>query len=299
MRLISAFILCCFLSSAQAQITAGPDPAPGNDCMSTPITLNYAGEVNGRSSYSFSNGQSDYVISWTGAAWEFRLDGIFLLSSNEANTLEPPCSSTFPWISGLGCDFGQAPYIGGPSCSTAPLAIELVGFNIQVQNRFVVLGWTTARESDNARFTIERSPNDDLHWESIGFVTGGGTTLNHSTYTFTDDAPREGLIYYRLLWQDFDGKKEYSRVLSVHLASQTAISLTPNPVQNILTITFSEAPESASLLRLFDAQGRLIKSQALTETQMELDMTQCLPGFYCTEIVGDGGYIHRYRLVKN
>jgi hypothetical protein len=102
-----------------------------------------------------------------------------------------------------------------------------------------------------------------------------------------------------LLWRDFNGKEERSHVLSIQLGLNRAVSLTPNPVQNILTITFLEAPESASLLRLFDAQGRLIKSQALTETQMELDMTQCLPGFYCAEIVSDRGYIHRYRLVKN
>lgn len=267
--------------------------------MPTPITLTYAGDVNGRSSYTHFNGQSTYTIFWDGSMWKFELDGMFLLSYNEANTLEPPCSSAFPWTGGLGCDFGQAPFIGGPSCSTVPLAIALVGFNVQVQNRFVVLDWATASESDNAGFTVERSSNDGLHWEKIGFVAGSGTTLSHSTYTFTDDTPPEGLIYYRLLWQDFDGKKEYSGVLNIHLASQTAISWAPNPVQNVLKITFSEALEAVWLLRLYDAQGKLLQAQSVTGQPIELDMAQCPPGFYCAEAVSDGGRVYRHRLVKN
>ncbi len=300
MRLISTFILCCFLCAAQAQITAGPDPAPGNDCMPTLITLTYAGEVNGRSSYSYSDGQSTYNIHWTGSSWEFTLDVgiIFLLSSNDANTLEPPCSNVFPWNVGPGCDFAQAPYIGGPSCSSVPLAIELVEFKVQVKNQTVILSWATTLEKDNAKFIIERSAGDALQWRDIGFVAGGGTTSAVSSYTYTDDAPPAGLSFYRLRSVDFGGTADLSGMLSVYVKTGITAQLTPNPVQNILTVTLPNTPLSTSFLRIYDAVGQMVTEQPALETYMEVDMSTFTSGLYWVEIVSEQTSICRHVVIK-
>ena len=301
MRLISTFILCCFLCAAQAQITAGPDPDPGNDCLTSPITLIYAGDVNGRSSYSYSDGQSTYSIYWTGSLWEFTLDVgiVFLLSYNDANTVEPPCSNIFPWTAGLGCDFAQAPYIGGPSCSSVPMAIELVDFKAQVKSQIVILDWTTASEKDNAKFIIERSAGDALQWEKIGFVAGSGTTSAISSYTYTDDAPPAGLSFYRLRSIDFEGKETLSGMLSVYVKTGTTARLSPNPVQNVLTVTLPKnLPPTTSSLRIYDALGQMIAEQPALEPDMEVDMSTFTAGLYWIEIVSEQTSICRHVVIK-
>lgn len=299
MRQTFTFLLCFFHFLAQSQITAGPDPAPGNDCFSSPITLYYAGDVNGRSSYSYFDGQFTYTMYWNGAMWRFEFEGAFLLSSNDANTLEPPCSSVFPWTVGLGCDFATAPFIGGPSCSSVPLSIELVSFKALIKNHLTILEWVTARELGNAGFEVERSQGNDLHWEKIGFVAGSGEKASPSVYTFTDDQRTEGQIYYRLIWKGFDGTSGYSTSLPVFKEPENLVSLTPNPVKDALTITLSETSESTSLLRLYDAQGRLLQTCPLLEPNTNIDMTICPSGFYWAEIITDGRRNDRYLLLKN
>ena len=267
--------------------------------MPTPITLTYSGEVNGRSSYTFSNGQNDYVMSWTGASWEFKLDGLFLLSSNEANTLEPPCSSAFPWTGGQGCDFGQAPYIGGPSCSTVPLAVELIDFEAQVKNRAVALNWTTATERDNTGFSIERSLDGLAHWQDLGFVASGGNTTAATHYTFTDDAPAPGVSYYRLKAVDFGGKEEYSPVTRVYIKQNEAISLSPNPVTTILKVTSTHAADAVFSFKMYDAMGRLISEKPFTETHLEVDMSAFVSGLYFIEIMSERSPACRQVVIKN
>lgn len=300
MRLISTFILCCFLFSAQAQITAGPDPAPGNDCIPVPITLNYAGTVNGRSSYSYSGGGGNYLIYWTGASWEFTLDVgiVFLLSYNNANTLEPPCSNVFPWIAGPGCDFTQAPYIGGPSCSSIPMAIELIKFEATVTDRWVNLNWTTATEHDNSGFSIERSVGDLAHWQRLGFVKSNSNTTDETHYTFTDDAPAFGVSYYRLKTIDWAGKEEYSPATRAYMTQNEAIILSPNPVQTILKVASSPTDDAAFLLKIHDTTGRLISEQPYTETQLEVDMSALVSGLYFVEITADLRPIYRQVVIK-
>lgn len=298
MRLISTFIFCCFLLSAQAQITAGPDPAPGNDCFTSTITLSFSGLVNGRSSYTYFDGQSTFEIYWNGGFWEFKLDGLFLLSYNNANTLEPPCSNVFPWTSGLGCDFKQAPYIGGPSCSSVPMAVELIQFEASAAGGWVNLNWVTATERDNTGFFIERSVDDWAHWQGLGFVKSNGNTTDETHYAFTDDAPLPGVSYYRLKAVDWSGKEEYSPATRVYIAQREAIVLSPNPVQTILKVTSPHDADAAFLLRIHDAVGRLISEQPYTETHLEVDMSAFASGLYFLEITSDRSPAYRQVVIK-
>jgi len=300
MRLISTFILCCFLFSVQAQITAGPDPAPGNDCILTPITLSYAGQVNGRSSYTYSDGQGTYTIAWTGASWEFKLDVgiVLLLAFNDANTLEPPCSNVFPWNVGPGCDFTQAPYIGGPSCSSMPMAIELMDFKVLEKSGSVMLNWATATERDNSGFAVERSVDDLAHWGRLGFVKSEGNTTALIRYAFTDDAPASGTSYYRLKAIDLAGKAEYSPVARIYMTQNQAVVLFPNPVQTILKVASSSPDDADCLLKIYDATGRLTFEKTCMEAHLEVDMSAFVSGFYFVEITADRRPIYRQVIIK-
>ncbi len=78
------------------------------------------------------------------------------------------------------------------------LPVELSSFTSLVQNTNVLLKWTTASETNNSGFEIERSEvkgqtSDD--WSNIGFVNGNGTTNTPVNYEFTDRGLSAGKLF--------------------------------------------------------------------------------------------------------
>ena len=94
---------------------------------------------------------------------------------------------------------------------------------------------------NNDYFTIEKS-EDGIYFEAIGEESGAGTTFNESRYSFTDEAPTDGLNYYRLIQTDFDGDSETFPVLSVDVTPKgnDQIELFPNPTSGFTNLAFSE-----------------------------------------------------------
>lgn len=95
-----------------------------------------------------------------------------------------------------------------------PLPVELISFNAFVKNNCVSLEWYTATELNNDYFVIEKS-GDASSFEEIGRVTGAGTSSEIHQYTFTDPDLHSGIFFYRLKQVDYDGKYEFSSVVSV------------------------------------------------------------------------------------
>ena len=76
------------------------------------------------------------------------------------------------------------------------------------------LQWSTATETNNQGFEIQRGTNNrDL--VTVGFVKGNGTTTETQSYTYVDNTELSGTVYYRLKQLDLNGKYEYSKVVEV------------------------------------------------------------------------------------
>lgn len=169
------------------------------------------------------------------------------------------------------------------------IPVELVSFTASINENEVRLNWSTATETNNRGFEIERSPSlipsqregtsQTLwgDWEEIGFVPGFGTTTEPKSYTFTDDlsltsnlpSARHGLTHtlrYRLKQIDFDGTSRYSEIVEVEIYSPAEFSLEqnyPNPFNPSTKIKFtipsviaSEAKQSQLVtLKIYDILG--------------------------------------------
>jgi hypothetical protein len=101
------------------------------------------------------------------------------------------------------------------------LPVTWVNFTAKVQQRNVVLDWTTSNELNNESFLVQRS-GDGKTFETIGKVKGAGTTTRLSNYQFIDTRPMVGVSYYRLQQIDIDGKSSLSKVEVVQLQGETA-----------------------------------------------------------------------------
>lgn len=78
------------------------------------------------------------------------------------------------------------------------------------------LKWSTATETNNDYFLIERS-KDGIEFESIINVDGAGFSTKKLTYSTSDNNPLSGLSFYRLKQVDFDGQFSNSEIVSVEL----------------------------------------------------------------------------------
>lgn len=77
------------------------------------------------------------------------------------------------------------------------IPVELISFTAEVVGDRATLNWTTATETNNQGFEIEKQIGSKQsaigNWESIGFVTGNGTTTEPRSYSFADENVTTGI----------------------------------------------------------------------------------------------------------
>ena len=109
--------------------------------------------------------------------------------------------------------------------------VELISFEYELLGQDVLLKWSTASESNNLGFYIERKTHVS-DWQDIGFIPGQGTTTRQQNYQFLDETVPPGHYAYRLRQVDWNGTYEYSPVLEVDVLPVETYQLTsvyPNP----------------------------------------------------------------------
>ncbi len=139
--------------------------------------------------------------------------------------------------------------------------VTLLNFKGRTFNKDVNLEWSTASESNNKGFDIQRSING-MDWNTIGFVPGVGTSSTLQQYHYEDKGLTAAKYYYRLKQIDFDGKFSYSNVISFNLTEKTGYMLDqnyPNPFSGRTTISYSVPKATKVRLTIYDLQGRIVK----------------------------------------
>jgi len=157
---------------------------------------------------------------------------------------------------------------------TVVIPVELAAFNFTIEeNSRVVLRWTTASETNNLGFEIEKSI-DGKTFHKIGFVEGHGTTASLNNYILIDKDINYGIYFYRLKQIDFDGFSNYSKLLRVDIKTPENFSLFqnyPNPFNSETTIKYQLPEETFVTITIFNLNGQEVKMLA-NETNK--------PGFY-------------------
>ncbi len=140
------------------------------------------------------------------------------------------------------------------------LPVELTSFASTVSGNNVILNWTTATETNNLCFEIEKKAQGS-EWNIVGMVDGKGNSNSVTNYTYTDNKVSAGKYTYRLKQIDFDGTSEYSNEIEVTLSETGSYALAqnyPNPFNPVTNIKFSIPTEGHVSLKIYNIAGEEI-----------------------------------------
>ena len=139
------------------------------------------------------------------------------------NTIPTYLESTATPITGIDTDIdgdtrhATTPDIGADEFVGIPIPVELTSFTATSSGSEVILNWSTATETNNSGFSIERK-SETFDYVEIAFVPGFGTTTKPKSYSYTDSEVLAGKYTYHLKQIDFDGSYEYSQEVEVEVS---------------------------------------------------------------------------------
>jgi len=214
------------------------------------------------------------------------------------NNGDPPGTTYIIWFDGN----------AGANCkwNINVLPVELTDLKVKCDNESALISWTTASETNNDYFTIERSANGK-EFSMIGIISGNGNANYFTNYNYTDETPLPGYSYYRLSQTDYDGTTEifdavaFSNDCKEHLFS---VHLYPNPVtDNEMTLEMNMRTESQTDIYIVNNMGKTV-STAYSGIFLEkgsndliIPVDDLTGGVYCL-IVNVGGNVKHFTFVK-
>lgn len=181
------------------------------------------------------------------------------------------------------------------------LPVKFDEFTAKQEGAAVIVKWSTASESNNKQFIVERS-NDGKTFEKVREVSSKGNSNQKNTYSIIDNNAKQGVNYYKLSQTDLDGKTTSFPKLSVVslLEHKTSSVVYPNPVKDKVSINYVSSSSDIEL-SVVSNDGRLIfKSKGnikLLEAQLNSRIGSMPNGLYIISLT-ENGASHREKLVK-
>ena len=232
----------------------------------TVLTPNGGEQIEGGSNYDITWSSTDvefvdieYSIN-NGASWNSIVDsvqstGIYLWETPNIQTIQGRVKISDHSLQSI-YDVSDQPF---SIIYTVP--VELSSFTASVYGKTVLLNWSTATETNNHLFEIERKAENDEYF-TIGFVEGAGTTTEPQDYNFIDQTVEKGVYVYRLKQIDFDGSYDYSNEIEINFPAKEFILFQnfPNPFNPTTKIQFNIPEKSFVTLSVYDILGNLIST---------------------------------------
>lgn len=256
------------------------------------VTFRYVGTTENTLQVPYNTGNLGAQY-WT-AAW----------LPNNANIGSAPAV-----LAGVGAVTASALPIGNAytpwvlSSVAAPLPVELTSFTSSCSGNSVELSWSTASETNNSHFTVQRS-DDGVNFRDIGTRAGHGTTTQMHFYSLTDTEPTSGATYYRLKQTDYNGQFTTTPLIVQDQCGNGGETVSSFANGNDLVIDIFTPNSSEYTINVFDAQGKLVVADVVAagEGSNRYDLNGVIPsvGIYMVTVTGASGmqYINKLYVQK-
>lgn len=235
-------------------------------CSYGPIYVVFSADASWTTGGNFSNScaplryfRTDFSAIAPGCIIDYNYDPCLLTSGGDGDAI------TFPVAGGAADNY----FNDGCQPSIAILPIELLSFTANYNSDLptgqagnaVDIKWSTASETNNDFFTIERSA-DGMFFTEINVVDGAGNSTSVLNYSTVDGSPLSNISYYRLKQTDFNGNYSYSEIISVEKNENDfeIVNTLYSQSQNQMTVYFNCNNNCRITFELYDLMGRKIYS---------------------------------------
>jgi len=196
-------------------------------------------------------------------------------------------------------------YVDDIALSATTLPVSLTDFKGETIGSFNRLSWTTATETNNKGFELQRSA-DGKEFSALTFVAtkaNNGNSTSALNYSFNDEKPIGGTNYYRLKQLDKDGKFTYSNIviLKSKITDIRFTSVYPNPATKELKMIISSPSAEKVTLIVTDITGKVLMQQntqlVMGDNQSRLNVQSLAAGTYFIKAVCANGCetaVHRF-----
>jgi hypothetical protein len=220
-------------------------------------------------------------------------------SNNYASSFSSWATVADPNVNSVADDAGEG--MPTPWSMGMILPIELSTFNVQPHNAGASLSWTTLSEISNQYFAIERS-NDATHFDSIGAVSGSGTSTLKHDYSFFDNKLPKRTSYYRLRQVDLNGSRSYSEIRVIEGPPEDVkYSIYPNPASDHLIFESSRITENDVSVDISSLYGKNILSKSISGTTLreQISLPELPNGYYILTIKNSDGVASFFKISIN
>jgi len=180
------------------------------------------------------------------------------------------------------------------------LPITLIDFDGEVQEKGNNIYWSTASENNSDFFSVERSPNGEDKWNTLGMVPASINSTSTKHYQFMDTNPAFKTSYYRLKEHDQDGNvKVVSNVLALARPNiELEISIYPSPTTDVLNISANSLTVKEASIEVRTIDGKvLIQEYASDLSNVQLDTNALQAGYYLVVINYQEG-VETFKILK-
>ena len=320
-------------------LTAGTTPSDktypiGSSAESRPVTLNGLAASSGTVTVKFEEVAPDGGTSaanvtlstsrrWAGTVTDGTLGqytGMGITYGDDDNLTAPSgitvASALSGYYSSLGIGVNTESIINAPVATYTTLGyyalgsgagilpVTLINFETKLNNGAVQLNWSSASETDNGHFEVERSL-DGVNFLTIATVQGAGNSAIASSYTVYDRNPVAGTDYYRLKQVDKNGTVSYYGVQSVKVGTlaSNGLSVYVGQSDEINIRLFDNSAKQLNV-SIVDLSGRIIQRETVYNTDGDglfqvMPKQVFLPGIYTVHVTGENIAAFRKVVIAN
>lgn len=147
-----------------------------------------------------------------------------------------------------------------------PLPLVLVSFD-GIAEKIII--YSTGKPPWRKMWIIfTRKSRDANEFKSIAQVNAVGFSKSESQYSYNDREDIYGVNYYRLKMTDNDTKFTYSKIIRlINEQFDYDITLSPNPANDNIRLSFSKALDKASKMLIYDMNGKIVASSIIEKDE--------------------------------
>jgi hypothetical protein len=163
---------------------------------------------------------------------------------------------------------------------------------LKESSRSVSLQWDADSALEGDYFVVERG-QDEGHYETIGALRSTGV---HGHYELTDQAPPNGLNYYRVKYTGRKDTAVYSKTVELSLSGDVDFKFYPNPVDKVFIVRTEHSLD----LQIVDPSGNTRISKRLQPGIQVVNVASLERGVYILRVTDkESNRAISQQLIKN